>query len=378
MQETPSAKIKVLIISSKLHIGGAEKVAADIGFNADKNLFEIHYLVFGDKIGEYESELEDCGCKIIHIPEPAESFVNYLKNLKKLIRKYKYSVIHAHTMFNIGWAMALGKRCGVPIRVAHAHSQLLEKRNLKTRIYEAIMRFLILTCSTDLVSCGKAAGERLYGKKVFKKKGQLILNGTDCKSFAYSEEKRKMIRAELGLGDAFIIGHAGHLAPVKNQSFLIELMPDILKKNPNAFLLLLGNGPDKAMLEQKIAELQLEENVIMTGNVRNVADYLSATDVFAFPSLYEGMPLTLIEAQANGLPTLVSENITQQLMITDLISNKNISQGAAKWAEFINNDAKQRRFYTDKIREAGFDIRTEAERLQNIYLNEAERAKCKK
>lgn len=367
MQETPSAKIKILIISSKLHIGGAEKVAADIGFNADKNLFEIHYLVFGDKIGEYESELEDCGCKIIHIPEPAESFVNYLKNLKKLIRKYKYSVIHAHTMFNIGWAMALGKRCGVPIRVAHAHSQLLEKRNLKTRIYEAIMRFLILTCSTDLVSCGKAAGERLYGKKAFKKKGQLILNGTDCKRFAYSEEKRKMIRAELGLGNAFIIGHAGHLAPVKNQSFLIELMPDILKKNPNAFLLLLGDGPDKEMLVQKIAELQLEENVIMTGNVRNVADYLSAMDVFVFPSLYEGMPLTLIEAQSNGLPCVVSDKIPKDVFITDIVKAVSLNDKNAWISSILNAQRTTPERYNEIILSSGFDTQNAMDKIYKIY-----------
>lgn len=367
MQETLSPKIKVLIISSKLHIGGAERVAADIGFNADKNLYEIHYLVFGDKIGEYESELEDCGCKIIHIPEPSESFVNYLKNLKKIIRKYKYSVIHAHTMFNIGWAMALGKLCGVPTRVAHAHSQLLEERNLKTRIYEAIMRFLILTCSTDLVSCGKAAGERLYGKKAFKKKGLLILNGTDCKSFVYREEKRKTVRAELGLGDAFIIGHAGHLAPVKNQSFLIELMPDILKKNPNAFLLLLGDGPDKAMLEQKTAELRLEENVIMTGNVRNVADYLSAMDVFAFPSLYEGMPLTLIEAQSNGLPCIASDKIPKDVFITDIVKAVSLNDKSAWISSILNARRTTPERYNEIISSSGFDTENAMNKIYKIY-----------
>lgn len=367
MQETPSPKIKVLIISSKLHIGGAEKVAADIGFNADTNIFEIHYLVFGDKIGEYESELEKCGCKIIHIPEPSESFANYLKNLKKLIRKYRYSVIHAHTMFNIGWAMALGKLCGVPIRIAHAHSQLLEERSLKTRIYEAVMRFLILTCSTDLVSCGKAAGERLYGKKAFKKKGQLILNGTDCKSFAYSEEKRKIIRAELGLEDAFIIGHAGHLAPVKNQSFLIELMPDILKKNPNSFLMLLGEGPDKAKLEQKIAELHLEENIIMTGNVRNVADYISTMDVFAFPSLYEGMPLTLIEAQSNGLPCIVSDKIPKDVFITDIVKAVSLNDKSEWISSILNARCTAPEQYNEIISSSGFDTENAMNKIYKIY-----------
>lgn len=329
MLQSNTKRTKVLIIASKLRIGGAEKVAADIGFNADKEKFEIHYLVFGEKVEGYETELFECGCKVVHIPEPSESFVNYLKTLKKIISENQYNVIHAHTMFNIGWAMLLGKLCGVPVRIAHSHSQLLEKRNIKTCIYETIMRFLILTCSTDLVACGNAAGERLYGKRAFKKKGQLILNGIDCKSFVYCDEKRIKIRSQFGLEDAFIIGHAGHLAQVKNQSFLIDLMPDILKKVPNALLLLLGDGADKTMLEEEIKDLVLTNNVKMTGNVRNVSDYLSAMDVFAFPSLYEGMPLTLLEAQANGLPCVVSDRVPRDVFVTELVKTVHLEDKEA-------------------------------------------------
>lgn len=356
-------KIKVLIVASKLRIGGAERVAADIGFNADKNIFEIHYLVFGDEVGEYEPELESCGCKIIHIPEPSESFANYLKNLKKLIDENQYNVIHAHTMFNIGWAMLVGRLCGVPVRVAHSHSQLLEKRNIKIRIYEAIMRFLILTCSTDLVACGEAAGERLYGKRAFKKKGQLILNGIDCKSFAYSEDRRTRARGRLKLEDSFIIGHAGHLVPVKNQTFLIELMPEILKENPNTFLLLLGEGSDRKKLEQRISELQLEENIIMTGNVKNVPDYLSAMDVFAFPSLYEGMPLTLIEAQANDLPCIVSDRIPHDAFVTELVKAISLENKEAWLSALVS----AKRPLNNSTIGSEFDVSNAMNKIYNIY-----------
>ena len=222
-------RIKVLIVASKLRIGGAEKVAADIGFYADRDRFDIHYLVFGDEVGAYEPELEAKGCKVIHIPEPSESFIRYIKNLRSLIKHNHYDVIHAHTMFNIGWAMLAGKLWGVPVRISHSHSALLETRGLMTRLYEAVMRFFILSCSTDLVSCGVKAGERLYGKRAFSKRGELILNGIETANFSYSEERRNDIISKLGLNEAFVIGHAGHLAKVKNQQFLIELMPKILK-----------------------------------------------------------------------------------------------------------------------------------------------------
>lgn len=143
-------RIKVLIVASKLRIGGAEKVAADIGFYADRDRFDIHYLVFGDEVGAYEPELEAKGCKVIHIPEPSESFIRYIKNLRSLIKHNHYDVIHAHTMFNIGWAMLAGKLWGVPVRISHSHSALLETRGFKTRLYEAVMRFLSLPALRSL------------------------------------------------------------------------------------------------------------------------------------------------------------------------------------------------------------------------------------
>lgn len=320
MKNSPDGKIKVLTVISKLRIGGAEKVAVDIGVNADKDKYEFDYLVFGNEPREYEQLLVENGCRVICFPEPSESFFAYVKSLKKLVEENGYDVIHAHTMFNIGWAVLIGKICGVPVRVAHAHSALTEERNIKTRVYEAVMRFFILAFSTDLVSCGEKAGQRLYGKKTFRKKGKLILNGIDVDSFEFDGKKRTDIRKKLGFEQSFVIGHVGHLMPVKNQIFLIELMPEILKRKNNAVLLLLGEGQDRVMLQNKITQLGLDGKVVLTGNVNNVGDYLSAMDVFAFPSLYEGTPLSLIEVQSNGLPCIVSNTVPDDVFLTDLVN----------------------------------------------------------
>lgn len=355
------------MIASKLCIGGVEKVAADIGFYADRDRFDIHYLVFGDEVGAYEPELEAKGCKVIHIPEPSASFINYIKNLRSLIKQNHYDVIHAHTMFNIGWAMLAGKLWGVPVRISHSHSALLETRGFKTRLYEAAMHFFILTCSTELVACGVKAGERLYGKRAFSKRGELILNGIETADFAYSEERRNDIRDKLGLSDAFVIGHAGHLAKVKNQQFLIDLMPRILKTKPNAFLLLLGEGDDRPMLEQRINELQLDGHIRLTGNVRNVGDYLSAMDVFAFPSFYEGMPLTLIEAQSNGLPCVISDRVPHDAFNTDL-ANELPLDNADEWVNAITSTERHEpQKYADIVRTLGFDTSTAMDKIYKLY-----------
>ena len=358
---------KVLIIASKLYIGGAEKVAADIGLYAGPEKYEVHYVVFGDEVGAYEPELEAHGCKIFHMPQPSESYRAYLKNLKKLIYTYHYDAIHAHTMFNIGWAMLAGKLYGVPVRVSHAHSALHEKRSWKVRLYEAVMRALILTCATDLVACGVQAGERLYGSRAFSRRGQLILNGVDTQRFAFDVERREEFRKELGLADRFIIGHAGHLVAVKNQAFLLELMPEILKMRPDAFLLLLGEGEDRPMLEQKIRALHLNGYVCMTGNVRNVPDYLNAMDVFGFPSLYEGMPLSIIEVQANGLPCMISDRVPKDVFLTDLIHPLPLEQ-PQRWADCLCSARRaESGKYAAVMRASGFDVTSAMEKIYEIY-----------
>lgn len=367
MPETNNKKIKVLVVISKLRIGGAEKVAVDIGINADKNKYEFDYLVFGDEPRDYEELLIKNGCRVICYPEPADDYIAYLKSLKKLINETGYDVIHAHTMFNCGWAMLVGWLCGVPVRISHAHSALLEERSVKTRAYEALMRMFILLFSTELVACGKKAGERLYGKKAFNKKGKLILNGINVKSFKFDDEKRQLMREKLSLSEAFVIGHAGHLYTVKNQIFLIELLPGILKRAPNARLLLLGDGPDRTMLEEKARKLGVIDKVIFTGNVTNVSDYLSAMDVFAFPSLYEGTPLSIIEVQSNGLPCVISDTVPNDVFLTDLIISTPLSEKAL-WVERIASaERSNSEGYNDFMKKTDFELSVALKRFYGIY-----------
>lgn len=356
----------ILHIIANLYIGGAEKVARDIGLYAPDG-YENHYVVFGDTVGEYEIQLKEHGCKVFHMPSPSASYSGFVENLNDLIGEYNYQAVHAHTMFNAGWAMLAAKKMNVPVRVAHAHSALRNGNSIVKTVYEAAMRRLILSYATDCVSCGVDAGNRLFGEKAFKEKGRLILNGIDTAQFAYNPRKREQIRKELGLQDSFVIGHAGHLMEVKNQKFLLELMPSLLRKKENAILLLLGDGPDRKMLEEKATELGLQGKVIMTGNVSNVYDYLCAMDVFAFPSLFEGMPLSIIEVQANGLPCIISDRVPKDVFLTDLINPLSLD-AAEPWVNAIceaqrSNPGK----YPEILKESGFDIHAVIQRFYDIY-----------
>lgn len=358
---------KILQIVASLRIGGAEKVARDIGLFLDPSKYEVHYVVFGNEVGDYEGELIDRGCRVFHLPSPQKSYFAYMQNLRALMQEYQYVAVHAHTMFNIGWVMLAAKQCGVPIRIAHAHSALVNGHGLKKQVYEAVMRQMILKNATDLVACGHAAGIRLYGEHAYEKRGQCILNGIQTEAFAYREDKRNQIREMLDLQESFVIGHVGHMAKVKNQSFLLRLMPEILKRKPNARLLMLGEGEDRPLLERLILELGLREHVILTGNVRNVADYLCAMDVFAFPSLFEGMPLSILEVQANGLPCILSTGVPKDVFLTDLLEPLPLEQ-PQQWVDAIcSAERKESEKYAEFLKKQGFDTSAVMKRIRFIY-----------
>lgn len=328
-------KIKVLMVCASLHLGGAENVARSIALHASETEFEFHYLVFHQEEGIYEPALLEKGCRIHRIPEPKSSYPRFIGSLCRLITTHRFQVVHAHTMFNCGLVMLCAAACGVPVRVSHAHSTLKIKRGLFTRIYEQAMRLLLLACSTSLVACSTQAGERLYGKHAFRNRGLVIANGIDVVANRFRQEARNRIRTQYPLENSIVLGHIGRMVPVKNQAFLLELLPLLLERNPNVRLLLIGDGEDRPMLESKPQELGIRSQVIFTGSISHTADYLSAMDVFLFPSHFEGMPLALLEAQANGLPCVVSDTIPQDVFCTDLIHPLSLNAPKSKWCDTI-------------------------------------------
>lgn len=358
---------KVLEIIGSLRIGGQEKVGMEIGLHIDRDKYEIHYLVFDEIKEPYESKLENAGVKVYHLPEPSKGYVQYLKNLGKLMAENHYSVVHAHTMFNCGWAMLLAWVKKVPCRISHSHSIKMANYHysILAKVYQAVMKKLIHIFGTEFIGCGKAAGEWLFGKNFFKKHGTIIFNGINTKQFLFSFAKREEIREKLNISDRFVIGHTGHFMKVKNQQFLISLMPEILKLRPEAVLLLLGDGELKENNWEYCKKLGIEDKVIMTGNVSNVADYLCAMDVFVFPSLYEGMPLSIIEVQCNGLPCIISDSVPEDVFLTDLIRPLSLKSSKDIWireiCDALRYDPEK---YGEIMGKTGFD---ESNMLKNIY-----------
>lgn len=360
--------MEILELVADLRIGGAQRVAANIAKYAPAD-YHFTYLVFDEEIGEYESEILAQGNDVIHIPSPKKGYPAYLRALREQMRAKEFDVVHCHNMYSCGLVMQLAKQVGIPGRISHSHTAKdnILQESFPRKAYKRAMRDLIWTCSTDYLACGEDAGEELYGKQRFEKSGVVIKNGIDTAAYRFSPEFRRQIREKYGLGDRFVIGHVGHYVEVKNQIFLIRMMPELLKKRPDAILLLFGEGETRAEMQAEIDRLGLSDSVRLMGNVSNIPQVLSAFDVFAFPSVLEGTPLALLEAQANGLPCLISDTIPDDACVTDLIRKLPLSALDA-WPEALLAAAREPDTdHTSVLTERYEDIHDSMAKLYGIF-----------
>ena len=223
---------------------------------------------------------------------------------------------------------------------------------------------------THLFMCGEESGKWLYGEKN-KSRFIMLNNAIDAASYTYDLSKREELRRQLGLADKLVIGHVGRFNPQKNHPFLLDIFAALLKKESNAVLLLVGGGVGMSKMQEKVQELGIAEHVRFLGVRSDVADLMQAMDVFVLPSLYEGLPVTMVEAQAAGLPCIISDKVPPECILTEgLVDVMPLSASPGAWAEKIL--AKRAIPHTDRRAEIaahGFDITTEAVKLQEFYLN---------
>jgi len=361
--------IKILQVIGGLRIGGAETVAMNILRNADCDEYLFHYLVFGNTIGEYESEVTSLGGKVIHMKSPSSSYKNFYKNLTELIHNEKYDAVHCHTLFSSGLVMKIAAKNNVKVRITHSHSI---KNSVSTSLirvlYEKMARKLIIKYSTHLFACSDAAGDMLFGNEVYINKGVMINNGVDTNKHKYDQISRNEIRSRHSVGNKILIGHVGHMIEVKNQMFLIDIFEELIRINSDYCMVLIGDGEDREKIFEKAKSMNLHNNIIFTGNISEVDLYLNAMDVFVFPSLYEGLPLALVEAQTNGLPCIISDTIPTDVKLTDLVEFVSLKELPSKWADIISRHTRCESVkYSDVMKDVGFDMASSINILLKTY-----------
>ena len=362
--------IRVLNLFTVMDRGGAETMVMNYYRHIDRTKVQFDFLVHREQRGAYDDEIEALGGMIYRMyPLYAQNRARYKRDIRVFFKDHpEYRIIHSH-MSELGYfAFKEAAKQGVPIRICHAHNAphgFDMKMIMRDYFKKRMMPYL-----THLFMCGVESGRWLYGKEN-ENRFIMLNNAVDASAYTYNPAKRTEMRLQLELTDELAVGHVGRFNQQKNHPFLLEIFAALLKKEPNAVLLLVGGGTDMQRIQAKAQTLGIAEKVRFLGVRSDVADVMQAMDVFVFPSLYEGLPVTMVEAQASGLPCLISDKVPSECVLTNgLVEKVPLSESPDVWAEKII--AKYGTPRTDRRTEIaahGFDITTEAVKLQEFYIN---------
>lgn len=366
---------RVLQIMGGLKRGGLETFAMNMYRSIDRTEIQFDFLLTQVAGGDYEEEAKAMGANIFHLPARNKGYKAHMKALDDFFRAHHdYIAIHEHISSLTSIAPAYyAKKYGIPVRIFHSHSSSIQK-SLRLHWVHTILHYLnkpkVHSYATHYLGCSDKALDWMYKYTGVRSKAMMVNNGIDCESYAFNVTARADVRQELSIGeDDFVIGHVGRFIPLKNQGFLVDILEVLQRKMPTAKLLLIGDGDTMEEVKTKAEEKGLKESVIFTGVRSDVARLMQAMDVFVMPSWFEGLPVSLIEAQAAGLPIVASDTISHDSDVTGIIHFKSLNDSAEEWANTIIEWAEElhRPDRLDKIKSAGFDSKTTVKQLENIY-----------
>lgn len=332
----------------------------------DMQGFVVDYVAIREPEPVYAERIRQWGGQVFVVPREIRRPFSYLRKLEALIRKGKYDVIHAHgNSATLALEMLAARMAGCSIRIAHCHNTTCRF----VMLHKLLLPVFRSSC-THALACGTAAGRWLYGGNSF----AVVNNGVNTERYAFQEKARRNLREKYQIGnEEILIGHVGVFNEAKNQSFLTDILAELRAQEDKYRLMLIGDGALRPSVEEKAVRLGLQERIIFVGETDQVAAYLCACDLMVMPSLFEGLPLSLIEAQANGLQCVVSENITREVDKTGNITFVPLEGGAGQWAQVIREIPQQndRAECSDKavrdIRNCGYDIAQNSADLRRYY-----------
>lgn len=358
--------IRVLQIIGSLNRGGAETFLINLYKNIDHDKIRFDFAIY-DRPNEksYFDEVQKLGGRVFFLPDKSKGFTNNIRIIKKIVKENDYEVVWRHTNSCVGGIDLIAAKLGGSKRnILHSHSTGTNKLE---KYLHWILRPIVNAMITDRFACGKVAGEWMYGERNF----EIVPNGIDLKNFSFSQETRNLYRKQFQVDDRFVIGHIGRFEPVKNHQFLIKILGKLKEMGTDSVLVLIGNGRTERSIKDVVKSYGLESSVKFLGNRNDVAGLLQMMDVFVMPSLYEGLPVTLVEAQVAGLPCVVSDRITQEVDLIGDMDYLSLELPVEVWAEKIIERGQQQRnrdIGAEKVKEAGYDIKEVAKKIQNLLL----------
>lgn len=364
-----TSPIRVLHVVTYMGRGGLETMLMNYYRHIDRNRIQFDFLVHRSFEADYDSEIIKLGGRIYHLPRLNPLNSGYLKQLDTFFEKHpEYPIVHVHQDCMSSVILKEAERCGVRVRIAHSHSSD-QSKDIKYPI-KLFYRRCIPKYATDLFACSAEAGNWMFCGAPF----SVLKNAIDSEAFRFDMAVRRQIRERLHADDACtVIGHVGRFMDPKNHVFLIDVFSEIVKRKPNVKLLLVGDGPLRKQIADKVDALGLSDRVVFTGVRSDVAALMQAMDVLVFPSKNEGLPVTLVEAQAAGLLCVISDCIPKDAIITkNLVTTLSLQDSPERWAKHVLDRSDEPRLdHFEEVKAAGFDVQETAKWLEEFYLDKA-------
>ncbi len=363
--------IRILHILHSMNRGGAEAMLMNYYRNIDRNRVQFDFLLTEQNRCLFEDEIESLGGKVYRVPLlKMNNPMPYINGVKKFLLKHpEYKIVHSHTSSKSVVPLWVAKRCGVPVRIAHSHNNKSE--NGFSGMVRNLLKLPLKSVATDFFACGEEAAKWLYGVDMWKTgKVKILANAISVESFLYNVSQRESVRGELMIAEkTLVLGMVARFSGQKNHLFALDLVKALKERGVDVKLMLVGDGELKNVIQKKVKDLEIEENVVMTGVVDDVYKYLQAIDVVLMPSFSEGLPVSLVEAQANGMPCVVSDRVPQEVDVTGNVDFLPLEVEvwvnclSAKMQKGVKRDENA----SGKVRSAGYDIKTASKKLEEWY-----------
>ena len=360
---------RILQIKDSMGMGGIQAFIMNVYRNIDREKYQFDFLLHQKMENGYDDEILKMGGNIYYIPSRHEGIIKNRKALEKFFSKHpEYTVVHQHeSSLTYIEPLVIAKKYNVPVRIMHSHSTRASGSKIHTLLHK-INIHRIKNVATNYFACGELAGKWMYNGSGVEKKVIIVNNGIDIKKYSFDETIRKKLRIELGLDKKFVIGNVGRFSEVKNHTFLIDVFNEFVKLYPDSELVLVGDGDLQQDMKNKVKKLSLSDKVQFLGIRRDVHTILMSFDYVVIPSLYEGFPVTAIEAQAIGVPCLISDSVTKDVVINNNVKMLSLRESADVWADQIYKNKKvQRNSNKEGLIKKGFDIATTTDYLLEIY-----------
>lgn len=364
----------LLCVIGQMDAGGAETFMMKIYRAVNRNKYQIDFCVSGDGEGFYDAEIEMMGGQIYHITRKTKSIPRYVWELASVVHKGGYERVlrigaDCFSVLDLWIAFFAGAK----VRIMRSSNAGTVQKGIVPVLHK-LLRVPMTAIANRKIAPSDLAGEFAFGKRAVKNRKVIFLhNALDTQAYRFDSGKREKIRREWNMEDAFLVGHIGRFNRQKNHAFLVDVFWEIWRLRSDARLVLVGKGELEDEVKEKLYKMGLQKYVLFAGIRGDVADILSALDVFVFPSLFEGMPNTVIEAQTSGLPCLIADTITHEAKVTDAVTFASLQETASSWAGTaiqISGGVSGREAYSERMQEQGYEIENCAEEFVKLAFGE--------